>query len=98
MTETISTGSMRRSPITVSAVRLTEGEADSYRLEATLSGASSEGQVEVIGRLRNTQSGEIVQTRRRASVSPGVALGIVIEMQAPPGEYTPEVDAEYLPN
>jgi hypothetical protein len=99
MMEPSSPGALRPSTVIVSNVRLSDvqREAGGYRLEAVLSGASSPGPADVILRLRDKQSGEIVQTRRQINLDPGAALTIVIEMQAPRGEYTPEVEVQYPP-
>jgi hypothetical protein len=80
--------------VVVSEVRMIEprGEGEPYRVEATIQHETSGGPAGITFRLRNRASGENPQMPGRVQLTPGVALVAVGEIQAPRGDYTPEVE------
>ena len=84
----------------VSDVRLIEPRSagDPYRLEATVrNDGRGHGQVDLIFQLRDRASGRVVQEEQKAILEPDETTLAVAEILAPPGDYTPEVEAQYPP-
>lgn len=69
-----------------------------YLVEARLRNAShGHGQVTVTFRLRDTATGQTFQEERKVELREGETAGVVAEIHAPPGDYAPELEAEYPP-
>ena len=84
----------------VTNVRMIEprAEATPYRVEATIHNkGNGQGQVAVTVRLRDRASDQTIQEDRKAVLKAGETTLVVVEMQAPRGDYTPEVEVEYPP-
>jgi hypothetical protein len=84
----------------VTGVRVDEpvGQGTPYRIEATIHNRGvGHGQVSVSVRLRDRASGWIVEKEEQVTLDRGETAVIVAELQAPPGQYAPEVSAVYPP-
>jgi hypothetical protein len=55
------------------------------------------GQVDVTFRLRNTVTGQTVQTESRVDLQSGETSRVIVRIPAPPGSYTLDVAASYPP-
>lgn len=80
--------------VTVTDVKMTAPTTSGtpYRVEGAISPQGPAGPADVTFRLRNTATGEIVQTGGQVQLTPGVVLVAVGEIQAPQADYTPEVE------
>jgi len=66
-----------------------------YRIQATINHTTSGGPADITFRLRSKTTSEIIQSSGRVNLQPGVALTAVAELQAPEGDYSPEVEVQY---
>ena len=73
------------------------GRAGVYEVEARLANAGGRGEVKVTVRLRNRSSGEVVSQTRVVAFERGDRQVLVVPVAARPGDYTPEVTADYPP-
>ena len=55
------------------------------------------GQVEIIFRLRDTQSGRVYQQSEKVMLRSGETVVVGVDINAPPGDYRPEVTINYPP-
>ena len=84
----------------VSNVRLIEpsNQGAPYRIESLIQNEGrGHGQVAVKFRLRDRTTEQTIQEDRKAVLEPGETARVSAEIQAPPGDYAPEVEAEYPP-
>ena len=65
-----------------------------YRILATIEPSGSGGPVTVTLRLRDKNSGEVVQRDAQVQLQPGVVLVVVGEIPAPRGDYEPEAEVQ----
>ena len=73
-------------------------EGAPYQVHATLWNAGpGHGEVNVTARLRERASGRTVQQERKAHLQEKETTLVVVEIPAPRGSYTPEVEVEYPP-
>jgi len=56
-----------------------------------------EGQVEAQIRLRDRRTGRAIAAERNLELRPHGTVALVADVEAPPGDYSAEVDAEYPP-
>ena len=68
-----------------------------YRVETRLSNSGGSGQVEVIVRLRNKETGRVVTQAQPVDVEPRDHTDVAVDIPVPPGEYTADVSVEYPP-
>jgi hypothetical protein len=84
----------------VGGVQLVEpsGEDAPYRVQATVRNQGpGHGEVTVTARLRDRASGRTVQHEGKARLEAHETTLVTIELQAPRGSYTPEVEVDYPP-
>ena len=73
-------------------------EKEPYRLEAIIrNDGRGHGQVEVTFRLVDRSSGQTFEDEKKAQLEPKETTRVVAEIQAPPGNYEPMVEALYPP-
>ena len=85
----------------VSDVRLVSpaGEGAPYRVEALVRNTGrGHGEVVVEVRLRDTASGAVMQKEEQVTLDAGETARVISDVPAPPGSYTPEVQAVYPPS
>jgi hypothetical protein len=74
------------------------GEGEPYRVAAVVRNEGwGHGQVRVTFRLRDRASGQAFQEEAEAQLEAGEVALVVAEIDAPPGDYEPAVEAEYPP-
>jgi hypothetical protein len=68
------------------------------RVEARLVNAGrGQGQVEVTVRLRDRRTGRVVEDERHVELRGHESVRLVADVEAPPGDYHADVEAEYPP-
>ena len=73
------------------------GEGAPYRVEVTIRNQGvGHGEVAVTVRLRD-RNGRMLREERKVVLEPRETTLVVVEIPAPRGEYTPEVEVEYPP-
>lgn len=55
------------------------------------------GQIEAQIRLRDRRTGRAIAAERNLELRPHGAVALVADLEAPPGDYSAEVEAEYPP-
>jgi hypothetical protein len=68
-----------------------------YRVETRLVNSGGRGQVELLVRLRNNQTGRVVTHQHPVDLQPRDRADVTIEVPAPPGDYAAEVEVQYPP-
>jgi|RhiMethySRZTD1v2_1073278.scaffolds.fasta_scaffold400892_2 hypothetical protein len=69
-----------------------------YRVQATVANTGrGQGEVTVIVRLRDQQTGRTIETDRQVELEEHETTLVIADMPAPPGTYTPTVEVEYPP-
>lgn len=68
-----------------------------YRVETRLLNAGGSGQVALIVRLRNRQTGAVVAGQKSVELQPHDRDDVAVEIPAPPGDYAVDVSVEYPP-
>lgn len=85
------------SVVALETIPPTEASAP-YRLRAEVrNGGPGHGEVQVVFRLRDRQTGRTVEQSATAELEPGEDTLVVGEIAAPPGDYAPEVEVNYPP-
>ena len=85
----------------VADVRLQEpqSESDPYVVLATLHNTwRGQGEVRVTARLRDSGTGTSYEKEAQATLNGRESVAVAIEIHAPRGHYTPDVQAEYPPS
>ena len=83
--------------VSVTDVRMVapKKQGDPYRVEAALHHRTPGGPANVTISLRNRVGGESPEMSDRVELEPGVVVVAVAEVQAPEGNYTPEVQVQF---
>jgi hypothetical protein len=83
--------------LSVTEVRMVapQKQGDPYRVQATLHHQTAGGPANVTFRLRNRVGGDSPETSGRVELTPGTVLVATAEVQAPAGNYTPEVQVQF---
>jgi hypothetical protein len=68
-----------------------------YRVETQVVNSGGSGQVDLTVRLRNRATGRIVTQEQPVDLQPRDRADVVVEIPAPPGDYTAEVSVDYPP-
>lgn len=84
--------------VTVTDVALEPGpQRGYYRVAVKLGNTGGPGEVKLTVRLRNRASGAVLSQDRGVGVRPGDQVDMVVDLAAPPAEYTVEAEVEYPP-
>jgi hypothetical protein len=68
-----------------------------YRVETRVENAGGSGQVDLIVRLRNRETGRTVMQQQPVDVERHDHADVAVEIPAPPGNYDVEVSVRYPP-
>jgi subtilase family serine protease len=85
-----------RAKVTDTGVR-PSARAGYYRVNARITNAGGRGQIELTIRLRNSRDGRIVTQAQAVDLQPRDHTDVAVEIPAPPGDYTVDVQADYPP-
>jgi hypothetical protein len=81
----------------VSVARPSDGSS-LHRVAAVLRNqAGGAGEVQVTVRLRDRTTGQTVQRQETVSLTGAEVTRLVLPIEAPPGDYAPEVEVQYPP-
>ncbi len=79
-------------------LRAPESPGQPYVVDARVrNGGPGHGQVQVTARLRDTATGQAYQRDEQVQLEPGEDARVAIEVQAPLGEYQPDLEVTYPP-
>lgn len=79
-------------------VQAPQSQGDAYHLSATIVNTGpGHGEVQVTFKLRDQQTGQTYQSQDMVTLEGGETAVATADINAPPGHYTPEVQATYPP-
>jgi hypothetical protein len=68
-----------------------------YRVETRLINTGGSGQIDLMVRLRNKETGQVVTHQQSVDVEPRDHADVAVEIPAPPGDYAVVVSVQYPP-